>query len=352
MADVPATPVDPDGAPVAQEVLHAHRPQEQEQELTTAAEGQEAAQQAAGVPPPKGSAGDGGGGPGDDAPPSFKTVVVEGVSAQDVDKIWRQLQFGVTPVELTQSSRQQGLLIENTLTALAKHIRSLQNDVAQSKADVVDLQKMTGVASSSTSSASFPTAAQPAGVDAAKLQEFMSEMSATTAAATAQLQQLAQELAEQKTENAKLRAEVSRLGPALSQVEASAQAAATAAVSAGGVQIDFSPVWSETHLLSARIAHLEDDSSVHSRQLEHALKLLAAEDAAEDVLATLDRSALQRVVSVRHTSTAMPPPPCPPPPQGLRRVDALLVGAGGVVGSDGGGPERGGAGPTALPPDC
>ena len=58
---------------------------------------------------------------------------------------------------------------------------------------------------------------------------------------------------------------------------------------------DFSPVWEATDQLVVRLGRLETESENHARQLDHALSVLAADEAADDVLQTLDTDVLAQL---------------------------------------------------------
>ena len=65
---------------------------------------------------------------------TFKSVIIQDVTPAQIDKLWDGLGFGTKPDDLLQYNRQHNVLIENTMTALAKNIKNLK-DTSKKSAD-------------------------------------------------------------------------------------------------------------------------------------------------------------------------------------------------------------------------
>ena len=232
----------------------------------------------------------------------FKSIVVQDVTPQEVDMLWEQLGFNTKPDELLQYNRQHNLLIESALTALAKNTKKLNEGSKKASEDAASQQKQIDKNSEALAKIAAESDDDSTG---ATLRELMKQFAEFKTESGRQMSLLSAELAGQKEENGKLRGDLARLGPLLDEVanlsqqvagvqrdvnsaKAAAQHAVNSAKAAANAPVDFTPVWEECEALRNRLLDVENASLEHREQLETAMGDLAANGAADDVLANLD----------------------------------------------------------------
>eukprot|EP01043_Picozoa_sp_COSAG02_P032979 COSAG02_NODE_2227_length_9447_cov_3.361682_6_plen_1148_part_00 len=216
----------------------------------------------------------------------FKTkVVLAEHTPQEINSLWKKLQFQTTPVDLTQFTRQHNILIENALTALAKNVRNLNETTKQSQEDILMNTKAIGRISGK------PVDTEE---EDKKFADLLAQFESFKDSTTQQITQLTSEVSAQKAENAALKQEVGRLGPLAEQMKQMGQELKhVAATAEAASEPDFSPVWDATEQLVIRLGRVEAESEAHAKQIDHTLHVIATESAADDVLQNLDEGDLE-----------------------------------------------------------
>ena len=224
----------------------------------------------------------------------FKTKVIAAEhTEQEINLLWKQLQFETTPVDLTQFTRQHNILIENALTALAKNVKNLKEASAKCREDIMTNSKAIG----RMGGKDILDQVAAEDDDDTKMADLLKQFAEFKESTNQKMEQLTSEVAEQKAENEKLQAEVVRLAPMAEKVEQMGAQLVNVGEQAqqAASDPDFSPVWEATDQLVVRLGRLETESENHARQLDHALSVLAADEAADDVLQTLDADVLAQL---------------------------------------------------------
>eukprot|EP01052_Picozoa_sp_SAG31_P024902 SAG31_NODE_2150_length_6327_cov_4.325947_6_plen_974_part_00 len=228
----------------------------------------------------------------------FKSIVVKDITPAEIDMLWESLGFNTKPDELLQYNRQHNLLIESALTALAKNTKNLNESAKQAANESSELKKKVD-----QNTAAIAKIAEKAEEDetAAALRELMKQFTDFKIESGRQMSQLSAELASQQEENGKLRGDLARLSPLMDQVAnlstavAGCQRDVNRANAAAAAPVDFTPLWEECAAIRSRLLLTHDMSLQHKEQLELALEELAAEGAADDVLANLDFESIAEI---------------------------------------------------------